>query len=146
MTLTPLNRTEGKTDIVIIGGGVAGCTAPIALSGFCNVMLIDKLSAPVTRIGECLPPAARRIFKRLGLSDAWELNGGELVTALKSLGIQSYWGSDRVQIADHLRNPDGFGWHLDRRAFEAYLRRVALQRGVQAQWPARLYSAHYDLR
>lgn len=142
--MASIQQNQNKAEIVIIGGGVAGCTAAIALSGHYNVVLIDKLAAPVTRIGECLPPAARRIFRRLGILEEWERTGVGQVSAIKSMGIQSYWGSDRVQIADHLRNPDGFGWHLDRQAFEVYLRQKALQRGVQAYWPAKLHSAHYD--
>lgn len=136
--------TQQKADIVIIGGGVAGCTAAIALSGHYSVLLIDKLAVPVARIGECLPPATRRIFKRLGLPEDWTQDGAGEVKALKSMGIQSYWGSDRVQIADHLRNPDGFGLHLDRQSFELYLRKTALERGVQALWPAKLHSAVYE--
>ncbi|WP_222166440.1 NAD(P)/FAD-dependent oxidoreductase [Edaphocola aurantiacus] len=137
-------NNKNKAEIVIIGGGVAGCTAAIALSGHYNVVLIDKLAAPVARVGECLPPAARRIFRRLGLPENWAQDGAGQVSSINSMGIQSYWGSDRVQIADHLRNPDGFGWHLDRQAFEVYLRKTALERGVQAIWPAKLHSAHYE--
>lgn len=31
-----------EVDIAIIGGGIAGCTAAIALAKFYNVVLIDK--------------------------------------------------------------------------------------------------------
>ena len=138
MTDKPFYGNE--VDIVIVGAGVAGCTAAIALAGMHSVVLIDPLSEPVERIGECLPPAARRILKKLELLEGFEKNNSHL----KNTGTQSWWGNEQVQVVDQLRNPDGFGWHLDRRAFEMYLRESALQRGVEACWPAKLHSAVYE--
>jgi flavin-dependent dehydrogenase len=39
-----------------------------------------------------------------------------------------------------MRNPDGLGMNLDRKAFEMYLRQVAEARGVECVWPAHLFS------
>jgi flavin-dependent dehydrogenase len=133
-------------DIAIIGGGVAGCIAAIALAESHSVVLIDKLSEPLERVGECLAPAARRILKQLDLLDGLEmtsLSTGQSLH-LRNMGTQSYWGSEQVNVVDHLRNPDGFGWHLDRRAFEIYLRETALQRGVNCIWPVKLQDAYYN--
>lgn len=135
-----------EVDIAIIGGGIAGCTAAIALAKFYNVVLIDKLAQPPERIGECLAPASRRILGQLDLLDGLEkalLPTGQ-VQHLKHMGTFSYWGSEKVQIVDHLRNPDGFGWHLNRQAFEIYLRETVQQRGVTCCWPARLNDVRYD--
>ncbi|MFT5164112.1 MAG: flavin-dependent dehydrogenase [Alteromonadaceae bacterium] len=125
-------------DIAIVGAGVAGCTAAIALCPTHKVILIDKQASPPPRVGECLPPAARRILQRLGLL-------GDFVKQahLQSQGMQSSWGTDKLYTTDNLANPDGFGWHLDRQAFESYLREVAVQRGAQALWPAQLISSKY---
>ncbi|WCT10322.1 NAD(P)/FAD-dependent oxidoreductase [Mucilaginibacter jinjuensis] len=132
-------------DIAIIGGGVAGCTAAIALAKFYSVVLIDKLEEPPIRIGECLAPATRRILKQLDLLEGLERADKTIKEGLhlKNIGTRSYWGSEDVHIVDHLRNPDGFGWHLDRHAFEIYLRETALQRGVNCLWPARLRNVDY---
>ncbi|MCO5948519.1 NAD(P)/FAD-dependent oxidoreductase [Mucilaginibacter flavidus] len=137
---------NNDVDVVIIGGGVAGCIAAIALAESYHVVLIDKLDQPVERIGECLPPAARRILRRLDLLDGLEsaVPPGGQSPHLKNIGTRSYWGKEQVQIVDHLRNPDGFGWHLDRRGFETYLRKAALKRGVNCVWPAKLHDAHYE--
>jgi flavin-dependent dehydrogenase len=137
---------ENEVDIVIIGAGVAGCTAAIALARSYSVVLVDQLSEPVERIGECLPPAGRRILKQLDLLEHFEqaVDMDESFRPLQNTGTQSWWGTEKVQVVDHLRNPDGFGWHLDRKAFEKYLRNNALQRGVTACWPAKLYSALYE--
>lgn len=135
-----------EVDIAIIGGGVAGCTAAIALAGLYNVVLLDQTDSPPRRIGECLPPATRRILKRLDLLEGLDsplLSAGQS-QHLKHIGTQSYWGNEQAHIVDLLRNPDGFGWHLDRQAFEVYLRQTALKRGVNCFWPAKLQTAHFE--
>jgi len=123
-------------DVAIVGAGVAGSVAAIALAPTHSVVLIDKQAEPSQRIGECLPPAARRILHRLDLLEAFNRQ-----PHLPSQGMQSYWGSEHAQIVDHIRNPDGFGWHLDRQKFELFLRESAHQRGVECIWPARLVSS-----
>ncbi len=133
-------------DIAIIGGGVAGCTAAIALATTYKVAIIDKLDEPIDRIGECLAPAARRILKRLNLLDELEK---EIEISTKKIqqrnnGMQSYWGYDKVQIVDHLRNPDGFGWQLNRKEFEKFLRTHTEKRGANCFWGYKLFQCKYD--
>lgn len=134
--------SELKTDILIIGGGIAGCIAAISLVDFYQVTLVDKLAEPKDRIGESLAPAARRILKELNLLGDLE----DKVDALykKSLGMQSYWGSNQVHIVDYLRNPDGFVKSLDRKAFEGFLRKSAEKRGVNCFWGTKLHSNSYE--
>ena len=128
------------TDVAIIGAGVAGCTAALALSPKYRVTLIDKSATPQARIGECLPPATRRILKRLNLLSLMECSQH---SHSECTGIKSYWGSAQPQYVDHLCNPDGNGWHLDRQKFEVDLRQVALQRGVSALWPLKILTSEY---
>ncbi|MGA9638146.1 NAD(P)/FAD-dependent oxidoreductase [Flavobacterium sp.] len=144
-------NTTIETEIVIIGAGIAGCIAAISLAQSHRVVLIDKLESPVDRIGECLAPAARRILKKLNLLEEfessisineWDHENGNL--HIKNRGTQSYWGSSQVHIVDPLRNPDGFGWHLNRKAFEDFLRFSAAKRGVQCIWPAKLQESRFD--
>jgi len=137
---------EHDIEVAIIGGGVAGCIAAIALAESHSVVLIDKLNEPVERIGECLAPAARRILKRLNLLQDFEktVPADQLSLHQKNMGMRSYWGSEQVHVVDPLRNPDGSGWHVDRKAFEVYLREAAEQRGVQCYWPVQLYNAKYE--
>ncbi|HLP65212.1 NAD(P)/FAD-dependent oxidoreductase [Flavobacterium sp.] len=133
---------SNSVDIAIIGGGVAGCTAAIALSNSYNVALIDKLSEPVERVGECLAPAARRIFKQLGLLDEFEKKINEIHQ--RNNGMQSYWGSKNVQIVDPLRNPDGFGWQLNRKEFESFLRKKAVERSPNCFWSYQLFQCKFE--
>ena len=117
---------------MIIGGGIAGCIAAISLAPSYAVTLVDKLATPKDRIGESLAPAANRILAELDLLDGLEKQSGTIFQT--NLGMQSYWGSDQVQIVDHMRNPDGFVKSLNRSAFEAYLRKTAEERGVNCLW------------
>lgn len=132
-----------KTDILIIGGGIAGCIAAISLTNDYNVTLIDKKTTPVDRIGESLSPAAQRILKKL---DLLENESDDFKQSLFSnnLGMQSYWGSDQLHIVDHLKNPDGFSRSLDRKNFEVYLRQKAFERGVNCLWGIRLFNSSYE--
>lgn len=132
-----------KTDILIIGGGIAGCIAAISLVDRYQVTLIDKLAEPKDRIGESLAPATQRIFKELHLLQNLDV---ELKSKIyrSNLGMQSYWGSDQVHIVDNLRNPDGFGLNLNRKEFEIYLRAVAQERGVQCIWSTKLFQSEFQ--
>jgi flavin-dependent dehydrogenase len=134
--------SDQKTDILIIGGGIAGCIAAISLIDTYHVTLIDKLSEPKERIGESLAPAAQRILKQLDLLDG--MNNPLDAIYKTNLGMQSYWGSDQVHFVDHLRNPDGFVKNLNRKAFEGYLRKSAEHRGVKCLWNTQLYKSSYE--
>ncbi|NHN27734.1 dehydrogenase [Flavobacterium jejuense] len=131
-----------KTEILIIGGGIAGCIAAISLIDTYQVTLVDKLLAPMERIGESLAPATQRILKELDLLEGMENQMETLYR--KSVGMQSYWGSHQVHLVDDLRNPDGFVKNLDRQAFETYLRKTAEARGVHCLWGSKLYSSTYE--
>lgn len=135
--------TQIETDILIIGGGIAGCIAAISLIENYNVVVVDKLSEPKERIGESLAPAAQRILKQLDL-----LEGMDGVTSepfyIDNLGMQSYWGSDQVYVVDHLRNPDGLSKSLNRKAFESYLRDTASQRGIRCIWGTKLHKSEFE--
>lgn len=138
-----MKEYNSTTDILIIGGGIAGCIAAISLVNYYNVTLLDKLVEPVDRIGESLAPAAQRILKELDLLE----NESEAIKQTifrNNLGMQSYWGNSQLQIVDHMRNPDGFSRSLDRKNFEVYLRNVAAKRGVNCIWGTRLSNSSYE--
>jgi flavin-dependent dehydrogenase len=131
-----------ETDILIIGGGIAGCIAAISLIDTHRVILLDKVDTPKERIGESLAPAAQRILKELDLLDDLQSHQEDLY--IQNLGMQSYWGSDQVHIVDHLRNPDGLSKSLNRKAFEEFLRKSAMARGVACIWPTKLHSSTFE--
>ncbi len=112
-------------DVAILGAGPAGAALACALAARWRVVLIDKQPTPPPRIGEALVPAAGRILRDLGLSDAFNALQSAPYVANRSL-----WGSDVEEYRDFISDPEGCGWHIDRVAFETMLRDQAKIRGA----------------
>ena len=54
-------------------------------------------------------------------------DGSSKIPHLKHMATECLWGSNSLSISDSLKNPDGFGWILDRKYFENSLRKELLQ-------------------
>src|SRR5688572_16521968 len=124
-------------DVFILGAGPAGCCAALNLAPFYRTLMIDRSAMPKPRVGESLPPAANPLLKDMGLLDEFRGQGH-----LPYYGNRSRWGSEELRETDFIRDPMGHGWHLDRRAFEIWLRNKAIERGAKLLAPARL--AHVE--
>lgn len=113
--------------IVVLGGGPAGCAAAIALrrSGMGTVVVAESGGYARDRIGESVPPDIRRPLAQLGLLDAFEREGHE-----PCYGSRSSWGADVLGHNDFTLNPNGAGYHVDRRRFDAFLARSARAAGA----------------
>ncbi|WP_046006565.1 tryptophan 7-halogenase [Pseudoalteromonas rubra] len=105
-------------DVVIVGGGPAGAATGIALQniGVGKVFVAEAGTYSKPKIGESIPPDTRKLFQRLNIADAFELQGHE-----PCLGSFSCWGSEQLGFNDNLFNPLGAGWHLDRRRFDKFM-------------------------
>ena len=125
--------------MLIVGAGPAGATAALNLAPLRRVCLMDLRSDVPPRIGESLPPAARRLFTDMGLVESFLAQGHA-----PCFGNRSAWGSDEPVETDFLRDPDGHGWHLDRARFDGWLRGIAAERGAELLAPARLRSIARD--
>jgi len=130
-------------DVVIVGGGVAGCAMAIALRRFVpalHVCLVDRGRAPGgrdtdvnadahkirPRIGETLPPEIIIPMQQLGI---WESFTAML--PLASAGTLAAWGANQPHANEYVFSPYGQGWHLDRQRFDAIMRALALQQGIR---------------
>lgn len=115
--------------VVIHGRGPAGaaCALALARAGVDGVCLMARRDQPANQaaIGESIPPDAGRLLDRLGLWQSFLEEGHE-----RCLGSCSTWGSATPGYNDYLLNPQGSGWHLDRRRFDAFLCRQAEHAGV----------------
>ncbi len=117
--------------VAVIGAGPAGASAALALARLgVGVMLLEP-GQHRSAVGETLAPGARPLLERLGLREAIEREG-----FLASAGNWSVWGHAEPWGREFLFDRHGHGWHLDRRRFDALLRRSAeaagasLRRGV----------------
>jgi flavin-dependent dehydrogenase len=120
-------------DVLIVGSGPAGAIAALNLAPLRRVLLIDRRAEPGPRIGESLLPAARRLLTDMGLLAAFEAEGHQ-----PYYGNRSVWTGPEPRDTNFLRDPDGYGWHLDRPRFERWLRRMARSRGATLLAPARV--------
>jgi flavin-dependent dehydrogenase len=123
---------------VILGGGPAGCAAAIALrsGGIDRVLVVEAREYGADRIGESIPPDSRLLFERLGLLDAFEQEAHEACQ-----GSCSSWGEDALGYNDFVFNPNGAGFHLDRRRFDLFMARQAIDKGVQLFSRTRFHAA-----
>lgn len=118
---------EIRSDAVVVGGGPAGAVASLVLArAGTSVTLVEAAPDGATpRVGEALPPAARPLLADLGLLP--RVRGG---SHLPCPGNLSIWGGTEPRQQSFLRNPQGAGWHLDRREFDASLRSAASEQGA----------------
>ncbi len=130
------SRSSSVPKVAIAGGGPAGAVAALVLArrGL-RAVVVEAAAAAATGMGkpgETLPPAAAPLLARLGLDGP----DGPMAAYghLRSQGNRSHWGSPSAAEAPFLANPHGFGWHLDRRRFEARL--AAEARAAGAEWLA----------
>ena len=114
--------------VVIVGGGVAGCAAALALRhhGIEGVLTVEAGNYETFQIGETIPPDTRLLLERLQVWEGFVEEGHE-----PCLGSCSSWGDDPVGYNDFLLNPHGTGWHLDRRKFGAFLAKKAKESGAE---------------
>jgi flavin-dependent dehydrogenase len=96
-----------------------------------RVVLVERREGASPRIGEALPPAARRLLADMGLLDAFLRE-----RHMPCYGNRTVWGARTPEVTDFMRDPDGHGWHLDRARFDRWLRFAAVARGARMLAPA----------
>lgn len=113
-------------DVVVAGGGPAGCAAALALvQAGRSVLLADSGTGP-PKAGEALVSVGRLLLADLGIEEP-VLGSGHLPCH----GNLSAWGSAELHAVDSIDDPYGHGWHLDRPLFDRRLRDAARAGGTE---------------
>jgi len=123
-----LLKNQNSFDVVILGGGPAGCATAMALRLLDDyrILVLESGDYSATRFGECIPPNTRLLFRDLEILEEFDREKHE-----PNLGSCSSWGADELGYNDFVYNPYGNGWHLDRRRFDHFLSKVTRDRGVK---------------
>lgn len=131
---------EQLFDVVIIGGGPAGCATALRLKQLSelSILLIDSGNQETQRIGESIPPDSRLLLKKLALWDDFVSDNHD-----PCLGNHSMWGHSELGYNDYLFNPMGHGWHLNRQIFDRRLITTVTQRGVEYWHNSRVYQTQW---
>jgi flavin-dependent dehydrogenase len=127
--MTPSIVKRDEYDVIILGSGPAGATSALELVrlGY-SVVIIQDTPDNNWKIGECLPPVAKRLLVSLNLWDSFLKDQHRAC-----YGICSSWGSTDLYHQSFIFDPYGNGWHLDRRRFDEMLLSSAVAAGAVSQ-------------
>jgi flavin-dependent dehydrogenase len=113
-------------DILVIGGGPAGSTAARLLAQWGHQVTL--LTAPPAHraLAECLPPSTKKVFQFLGIQDAIAA-----AVFFETRGNTVWWAARGKRVEPY---PAGFGYQVDRTAFDRLLLELARSAGVSVRW------------
>ncbi|KAF8698573.1 Tryptophan halogenase, partial [Rhizoctonia solani] len=122
----PTNAVMNSFDVIIVGGGPAGCATTLSLirnAPQTSFVLVDNSDPTQFKIGESLPPRANQVLFQLSPSVSERLSRDTAQGHhTRCAGNASVWQSPVLQETFSIMSPYGAGWHLDRHAFDESLR------------------------
>lgn len=107
-----------KFDVVIVGGGPAGCAAAIALRKKCVSVAVISNSQTRQRPTETATARLKELLITLGADEAFE-------TCEPCYGVTSSWGADSFVTRPSIVNPYGNAHFIHRNEFDAVFARIA---------------------
>lgn len=128
-------------DVLVVGGGPAGCAAAITLLKYSplSVAVVESSNYDQVRVGETVSPGVQPL---LGYLDAWDRFVAD--EHLPAYGNCAAWGSSEIVSRDFLFTGYGNGWHLNRRRFDRSLADEVEARGGVLLIRTRIAATHRD--
>lgn len=127
-----------RADVVVVGGGPAGCAAALGVArAGGKVVLLERGAS--RKPGEIVEAMIRLPLSELGL-----LASFEALNSLLLAGSRSIWDSDASVGFDGIKNPYGHGALIDRHEFERWFINAVSNAGVHVAGAARDVTAEAD--
>lgn len=120
-------KSNDKGNLVLIaGGGPAGMATALSLSKRGISCMVVEPGLAVDKIGETVPPNAKPLLMRLGISHLFEAPAH-----LQCYGNSFIWGDSDMFETSFFKQTYKHGWHINRCFFEEQLKQHVSSTGIE---------------